>query len=414
MASCESADQLVSHALRLAFRPDAWIRPSGDPNCNEIESRVLDEVEARVPHSKVSCQRSQGIRFMDGRTVIGQRGLWHMLCGLVPACASCGPSDAVSGQMTKLTTVEAEGSMEVQVYELWQRELDDSVDFAGGIAVWEDGTIWLGSQDTHLWEMNAQGELLRAVTASREASNRGRALALSSTPDRQGAVLVSSNGTTIYPGRRAEGGYTEAHRRSVAGIATFEGGDYVLSYTPYSDDGHAGYAVHRYSLGGDLLARWHPVYSDDDWQVTSWMSGGPVAVTRAGDLLFSPRVPPFLVVRYPGGYPDAAAVLVEDETIVSREELRRALARRRTVQWKPSGFRRRAARRKHPYGRALLPKKTTFTAGTLGGRVARRRYPDKDQIPGGLPEDHARRDRQHVSRICSPQPQPGSPYSSVC
>jgi len=223
--------------------------------------------------------------------------------------------------------------MEVQVYELWQRELDDSVDFAGGIAVWEDGTIWLGSQDTHLWEMNAQGELLRAVTASREASNRGRALALSSTPDRQGAVLVSSNGTTIYPGRRAEGGYTEAHRRSVAGIATFEGGDYVLSYTPYSDDGHAGYAVHRYSLGGDLLARWHPVYSDDDWQVTSWMSGGPVAVTRAGDLLFSPRVPPFLVVRYPGGYPDAAAVLVEDETIVSREELRRALARRGRVPW---------------------------------------------------------------------------------
>jgi len=223
--------------------------------------------------------------------------------------------------------------MSVRIHEVWRRELDEEVDARGGMAVWEDGTIWIGSTE-RIWEMSPQGESLRAVPEPAAATGRGYALALLAMPDRRSVVLVSRSGTTLFPRKDGTTGlYSAMYRNSVPGIAALQNDQYVLSYGQYPDDSHVAFALHLYSLDGHLKS-WHPAFPADDWEVVTQMTGGPITATPEGDLLLAEKAPPFRIVRYPGGRGDSAMVVVEDETIVPRDELERALPNGNIgVQW---------------------------------------------------------------------------------
>ncbi len=282
--------------------------------------------------------RIQSTGVWGGGAVTGWFGIPMVLCGafgLGLVCAGCGTevNDAAPAQAVEVMPVENTGPMAVRIRELWRRELDDGVEIRGGMEVWDDGTVWFGGNGPDIWEMDARGEALRPREYEAYHSP-GYALALAATPSRQSVLLVSRNGATLYPGREEAGVFTAMNRNSIAGIAAFEGGDFVLSYGQYPNDPQVEYALHRYSRDGDHVASWHAAFPHSDWSVVTFMTGGPVAVTREGDLLLAERAPPFRIVRYPGAHPGAAVVVIEDETIVSPEEIRRALPRGgKGVQW---------------------------------------------------------------------------------
>ena len=260
---------------------------------------------------------------MTGRARIPALVVGALALGTVPSgCESEGHAP-VSG-VRQLEPVEDAGPMSVRIHEAWCRELDEEVDARGGMAVWADGTIWIGGAEK-IWEMSQQGESLRAVPEPAANTRRGYALALLAMPDRRSVVLVSRNGTTIFPRRDgAEGAYSTVYRNSVPGIATLGDDQYVLSYGQYPDDPHVAFALHLYSPDGHVRS-WHPAFPADDWEVVTQMTGGPITTTMEGDLLFAEKTPPFRIVRYLGGRGDSATVVVEDETVVPRDELESAL-----------------------------------------------------------------------------------------
>ena len=246
-------------------------------------------------------------------------------------CGSEGQSPVAGGR--QVDPLEDAGPLSVRIQEVWRRELGEEVDARGGMAVWEDGTIWIGGRE-RIWEMSPRGETLRAIPEPAEATGRGYALALLAMPDRRSAVLVSRNGTTLFPRRDGAAGlFSAMYRNSVPGIAALRNDQYVLSYGQYPDDPHVAFALHLYSLDGHVKS-WHPAFPADDWEVVTQMSGGPITTTPEGDLLLAQKAPPFRIVRYLGGRGDSAMVVVEDETIVPRDELERALPRGNfAAQW---------------------------------------------------------------------------------
>ncbi len=259
-----------------------------------------------------------------------------MLVGVLSATLHTGCESEARSPLTEgrqVGPLEDAGPMSVRIREVWRRELGEEVDARGGMAVWEDGTIWIGGREG-IWEMSPQGETLRALSEP-AAADRGYALALLAMPDRRSVVLVSRNGTTFYPRRDgAAGVFSAMHRNSVPGVAALQNDHFVLSYGQYPDDPHVAFALHRYSRDGSHVGSWHPAFPADDWRVVTQMTGGPVTTTLKGDLLLAEKSPPFRIVRYAGGWGDSAAVVVEDETIVPRDELHRALPKgNRGVQW---------------------------------------------------------------------------------
>ena len=225
--------------------------------------------------------------------------------------------------------------MSVRIHEVWRRELGEEVDIRGGMAVWEDGKIWIGGRE-RIWEMSPQGETLSVIPEPAAAKGRGYALALLAMPDRQSVVLVSRNGSTVFSRRDGAAGLFKAmYRNSIPGAAAVQSDQFVLSYGQYPADPHVAFALHRYSSDGGHIASWHPAYPHDDWDIVTHMTGGPITTTLEGDLLLAEKAPPFRIVRYVGGWGDSAVVVVEDENIVPRAELRKALLGGESigVQW---------------------------------------------------------------------------------
>ena len=260
---------------------------------------------------------------MTGRARIPALVVGVLAIGTVPfGCESQARSPVTGGR--QVDPVEEAGPMSVRIHEVWRRELGEEVAARGGMAVWEDGTIWVGGRE-RIWEMSPQGESLRAIPEPAAATGRGSALALLAMPDRRSVVLVSRNGSTLFPRKDGTAGRFRAmHRNSVAGIAALQNDHYVLSYGQYPDDPHVAFALHLYSLDGHVKS-WHPAFPADDWGVVTEMTGGPITATPEGDLLLAEKVPPFRIVRYLGGRGDSVMVVVEDETVVPRDELERAL-----------------------------------------------------------------------------------------
>ena len=237
----------------------------------------------------------------------------------------------------------AENEAAVSVRQLWRRDVTAEIDVVGGIAAWDDGTIWIGDwgRNSAVWEMKERGGPLELVLAASELGGdrgRGRITGLASVPG-GGMLVLQGLGVTFFADRASSGVFVEAHREGTRGFAVFENGDYVVSYGQYPSDPHVAYAVHRYSLAGDHIASWHPAFPDTNWVTVTQMSGGPVAVTQNGDLLVSDPAP-FQITRYFGGRGDSATVLVEDESVISSAELRRALPRPGyfSLNWSNSRF----------------------------------------------------------------------------
>lgn len=260
---------------------------------------------------------------MTGRARIPALVVGVLALGTVPSgCESEGRSPVAGGR--QVDPLEDTGPMSVRIHEVWRRELGEDVDARGGMAVWEDGTIWIGGKE-RIWEMSPQGESLRAIPEPSAATGRGYALALLAMPDRRSVVLVSRNGTTLFPSKDgAAGRFSAMYRNSVPGIAALQNDQYVLSYGQYPDDPDVAFALHLYSLDGHVKS-WHPAFPADDWEVVTQMTGGPITTTPEGDLLLAVKAPPFRIFRYPGGRGDSAMVVLENETVVPRDELERAL-----------------------------------------------------------------------------------------
>lgn len=260
---------------------------------------------------------------MTGRARIPALVVGVLAVGTVPSGCESESRSPVAGNR-QVDPLEDTGPMSVRIHEVWRRELGEEVAARGGMAVWEDGTIWIGGRE-RIWEMSPQGESLRAIPEPAAATGRGSALAMLATPDRRSVVLVSRRGTTLFPRKDgAAGRFSAMNRNSVAGIAALQNDQYVLSYGQYPDDPHVAFALHLYSLDGHVKS-WHPAFPADDWGVVTEMTGGPITATPEGDLLLAERVPPFRIVRYLGGRGDSVTVVVEDETVVPRDELERAL-----------------------------------------------------------------------------------------
>ncbi len=260
------------------------------------------------------------------------------VAGLTTLLATCG-SDARQGALVteprQVAPLENAGPLSVRIRETWRRELDEDVDALGGMAVWDDGTIWIGSGDHRIWEMSAVGETLQAIGEPAPNESVGRALALLAMPDRRSVLRVGRNGTTFHADRRSPGLFSAMDRSSVSGVAAVSDSQFVLSYGQYPGDPHEGFALHRYAVDGSHVVSWRAAFPHEDWSTAIDMTGGPIATTATGDLLLADMVPPFRIVRYPGGTGDSAMVMVQDEGIVPREELDRALpgGNRRVMQW---------------------------------------------------------------------------------
>lgn len=228
-----------------------------------------------------------------------------------------------AGLVAEAPSENTDDPASVRIVELWHMDLAGVGD-VGGLATWDDGTIWIGSRRSEaIWEAYPGGTNLRQVRGDSTVPYRpGSTLRMEPMPS-GGMLVLSRNGTTYFSGRDVQGDFREFHRSEVIGAAVFENGDYVVSHGQYPDDPAVEHAVHRYDRSGQHIASWHPAFPHDRWQVVVAFSGGPLAVTQDGDLLFSERAP-FRITRYFGGTGDSSAVVVEDEVILSSSEMDRS------------------------------------------------------------------------------------------
>jgi len=233
----------------------------------------------------------------------------------------------------------------VEIRELWRFEFADEFEESpGSAAAWEDGTVWVVAEaGGTIWEVSADGKSGREVRSDIEtaAAVAGRQR-LAAIPGDGGVLFLGRHGVSLYRTRRDPGVVIDRVTRSTPrGFAAFEGGEYIVSYGQWQEEPHVDYAVHRYDSEGGHVASWHPALSypawgDAEWKAVIRMSGGPVAVTEAGDLLVSDAVP-FRITWYAGGLGDSAAVVAEDESIVSSSELERHLPVSRPGSWAGNG-----------------------------------------------------------------------------
>ena len=221
--------------------------------------------------------------------------------------------------------LEDSDSVGVRVSESRRLNVGDIVAGVGGVAMWEDGWIWIGDGNSGaIWELPRGGGRPRRVDRDDDTGRRGHTLAMAAVPG-GGMLVVSRNGVTLLKNRTDAGDYREINRSGVHGLAVFDNGDYVVSHGQYPGDPHVEYAIHRYDGLGRHVVSWHPAFSHDDWRIVTAFSGGPLAVTQNGDLLFSERAP-LRITRYLGGLGDSTVVVMEDETIVSASEMNRAIS----------------------------------------------------------------------------------------
>ena len=223
-------------------------------------------------------------------------------------------------------------SFDIYTHELWRYKFGEEAGDAVAAAAWEDGTIWVAANNGRtIWELNADGGSLREAHEDLEIAGDLGSSALALAPAR-GMLFLDRHGVMLFRNRSDPGTVIDKTTRStVRGFAAFKNGDYVASHGQWQGDPQRDYAVHRYDLEGRHVASWHPALSypewgDQEWRAVLRMSGGPVSVTDAGDLLVS-DLAPFRITRYIRGFGDSATVLVEDESILSSAEIGRSLPR---------------------------------------------------------------------------------------
>ncbi len=249
---------------------------------------------------------------------------------LIPA--GCDSTDR-SAEGINWNSLHSSGMHRVHIESLWQRDLSEWLEFPGGMAMWHDDLIWIGdARSEQVWELDPDSRNLRLARADDgDPGGPGNTIAMAFAPG-HGMYVLGRNGIAIYPERTGEPIFHPMNRSEVRGFATFVDGSYLIAYGQYPDDPHVEYALHRYDRNGQHIASWHPAYDDPDWVRVTHFSGGPVAVTRSADLLFS-ALAPFRIIRYAQGLGDSAVLLVEDEEIISASEFQRAHPSPGTIQF---------------------------------------------------------------------------------
>lgn len=255
-----------------------------------------------------------------------------MGCGMLLLGTLCQNGRQPVGGSGLLIPLDDQDSQGVQVFELWRLDVND-VGSVGGLAAWEDGTVWLGDRSSAaIWEVPPGGHGLRRVRGDSEATTTpGRTLHMARIPG-GGVLIVGSGGVTVFASRDEAGRFAPFPRMYMNDVAVFDNGDYVVSHGEGPRQPNFEYALHRYDASGHHIVSWHPAFPHDDWRIVTALSGGPVAVTRNGDLLFSEPAP-FGIIRYSGGLGDNSVVVVEDTNVVSSDELQGSV--RADGTWSP-------------------------------------------------------------------------------
>ena len=172
--------------------------------------------------------------------------------------------------------------------------------------------------------MEPAGRSIRRLDQDRQSGHEShRTLQMARVPS-GGMILLSENGVTRFNHREDSGEFAQAHRDKARGLVALPNGDYVISYAPYPGYAHAEYALHRFSPNGDHISSWHPVFGHDDWRIVGEFTGGPLAVTGDGDLLFSDATQ-FQITKYLRGMPDSSYVVVSDGNIVPATAIAEAI-----------------------------------------------------------------------------------------
>lgn len=209
----------------------------------------------------------------------------------------------------------------VQLEEAWSTRNGPGLGYITDMAAWTDGTVWIADAETgQVWQVKPNGEIECCV-------------AVESDGDVADLVTLSSGGLVAmgFVSRRAT--FYDANKRFAGaasipdiwtrGVAALPAGGFVVS-GGFRGTEAAQYAVHRFDEAGSYLDSFHPALLRDDPRAVRRLSGGPVAVTVAGDLLLS-EAAPFRITRYSGTRPQDGHLVLEDHSIVSPAQLDRAL-----------------------------------------------------------------------------------------
>ena len=230
-----------------------------------------------------------------------------------------------------LAQSQSDYPFEVVVREQWRSHGDPGFSRPAGMVQWPDGTVWVGDNRlAEVVEITPDGSQADVVLREGEGPGEvGRVHRMDAVPGDGVVIEAGSHVHRFGPDKRFRRRFSRNWRVWTWGFAAVPDGGIVVSGGLGSDQSqdNTGYAVHRFDGSARHVASWHPAVDHQDWEVVRSTAGGPVAVTADGGLLVSDAAP-FRITRYSDLAGSGAKVVIEDETVLSRAELDKAVVRR--------------------------------------------------------------------------------------
>ncbi len=236
--------------------------------------------------------------------------------------SGCAGNDFVDRQERPVWPVLEDGrELGIRVQEVWSTRNGPGFGYISGMAEWPDGTVWLADMEAaEVWEILPDGKIACCVLSGGFPGDVAYLAALSG-----GGAVVMGMGTrqaSFFGADKKPGHDADIPDIWTRGVATAPGGGFIVS-GGFRGAEAAGYAVHRFDQAGRHIGSLHPAVQHQDPHAVRRLSGGPVSVTEAGDLLVSDAAP-FRITRYPDMQGDPVPI-VEDHAVVPPSELDRAL-----------------------------------------------------------------------------------------
>lgn len=219
------------------------------------------------------------------------------------------------------SAVENETETTLQLEEVWSTRDGPGLGYVTDMAAWADGTVWIADADARqVWQVGPAGEIQCCVAVEADGD-----VADLATLSNGGAVVIglASRRATLYDSNKRFASAAAIPDIWTRGVAALPAGGFVVS-GGFRGAEAGQYAIHQFDEDGAYMDSFHPALQHDDQRAVRRLSGGPVAVTAAGDLLLS-EAAPFRITRYRGARPQDGHLVVEDHTIVSPTQLERAL-----------------------------------------------------------------------------------------
>lgn len=209
----------------------------------------------------------------------------------------------------------------VELREVWSTGNGPRFGYVTDMMAWADGTVWIADAESgQVSRVRSNGEIDCCVATE----TRGDVASIAALAD-GGAVVMGlvSRRALFYNARKSffhDAPIPDIWTRGVVGLPD---GGFMISGGIRGTEA-SRYAIHQFHDDGTYSSSFHPALEHNDPKAVHRLSGGPLAVTMAGDLLLAAAAP-FRITRYRDARPDNPQLVVEDHTIVSPAQLRRAL-----------------------------------------------------------------------------------------